>query len=44
MVTEESPKILFDIIMTHIEKDYNPIIIYEASYLEKEVEMERQPE
>ena len=44
MVTGESPKILFDIIMTWIEEDYNPIIIYDASYLEKEVEMERQPE
>ena len=30
--------------MTRIEEDYNPIIIYDASYLEKEVEMERQPE
>ena len=31
MVTGESPKMLFDIIMTRFEEDYNPIIIYDAS-------------
>ena len=44
MVTGESPKILFDIIMTRFEEDYNPTIIYDASCLEKEVEMDREPE
>ena len=44
MVTGESPKILFDIIMTQFEEDYNPTIIYDASCLEKEVGMDREPE
>ena len=44
MVTGESPKILFDIIMTRFEEDYNPTIIYDASCLEKEVGMDREPE
>ena len=44
MVTGESPIILFDVIMTWFEEDYNPTIIYDASCLEKEVEMDREPE
>ena len=30
MLTGESPKMLFDIIMTRFEEDYNPQIIYDA--------------
>ena len=31
MLSGESPKMLFDIIMTRFEEDYNPKIIYDAS-------------
>ena len=31
MLTGETPKMLFDIIMTRFEPDYNPFIIYDAS-------------
>ena len=42
MVSGESPKILFDIIMTCFEEDYNPNIIYDASCVAKEVGIERE--
>ena len=44
MITGESPKILFDIIMTRFEQDYNPTIIYNASCKAKEVGMAREPD
>ena len=31
MLSGESPQMLFDIIMTRFEEDYNPNIIYDAS-------------
>ena len=31
MLSGESPQMLFDIIMTRFEDDYNPNIIYDAS-------------
>ena len=35
MLTGESPRMLFDIIMTRFESDYNPEIIYDASWVKE---------
>ena len=44
MVRGESPRIIFDHIMTRFEKDYNPTIIYDASCRIKEMGLNREPE
>ena len=44
MVRGESPRIIFDLIMTRFEKDYNPTIIYDASCRIKEMGLNREPE
>ena len=35
-MTGESPSMLFNLVMTRFEDDYNPYIIYDASCLAKE--------
>ena len=42
MLTGESPRMLFDIIMTRFESDYNPEIIYDASCRVKEYGLNRE--
>lgn len=42
MLTGESPRMLFDIIMTRFEQDYNPEIIYDASCRVKEYGLNRE--
>ena len=44
MVRGESPRIIFDLIMTRFEKSYNPTIIYDASCRIKEMGLNREPE
>ena len=44
MVRGESPRIIFDLIMTRFEKNYNPTIIYDASCRIKEMGLNREPE
>ena len=43
MIQGESPRIIFDIIMTEFEKDYSPTIIYDASWRIKEYGLNREP-
>ena len=43
MIQGESPCIIFDIIMTRFEEDYNPTIIYDASCRIKEYGLNREP-
>ena len=43
MIQGESPRIIFDIIMTRFEDDYNPTIIYDASCRIKEYGLNREP-
>ena len=43
MIQGESPRIIFDIIMTRFEKDYSPTIIYDASCRIKEYGLNREP-
>ena len=42
MLSGESPEMLFDIIMTRFEDDYNPNIIYDASCKLKEFGLNRE--
>ena len=42
MLSGESPEMLFDIIMTRFEDDYNPNIIYDASCKLKEYGLNRE--
>ena len=42
MVTGESPSMLFDLVMTRFEENYNPHIIYDASCLSKEYGYDRE--
>ena len=44
MVKGESPRIIFDLIMTRFEDQYNPTIIYDASCRAKEMGLNREPE
>ena len=44
MVRGESPRIIFDMIMTRFESNYNPTIIYDASCRAKEMGLNREPE
>ena len=44
MVKGESPRIIFDMIMTRFPDDYNPTIIYDASCRIKEMGLNREPE
>jgi hypothetical protein len=44
MIHGESPRIIFDLIMTRFEGDYNPTIIYDASCRIKEYGLNREPE
>ena len=44
MVQGESPRIIFDLIMTRFEADYNPTIVYDASCRIKEYGLNREPE
>ena len=44
MVKGESPRIIFDLIMTRFEDEYNPTIIYDASCRAKEMGLNREPE
>ena len=37
MLTGESPKKLFDVIMTRFEEDFNPQIIYDASCKDQKI-------
>ena len=43
MVRGESPRIIFDLIMTRFEPEYNPTIIYDASCRAKEMGLNREP-
>ena len=43
MIQGESPRIIFDIIMTRFENDYFPTIIYDASCRMKEYGLNREP-
>ena len=43
MISGESPRIIFDIIMTRFEDDYNPTIVYDASCRLKEFGLIREP-
>ena len=43
MIQGESPRIIFDLIMTRFEDDYNPTIIYDASCRIKEYGLNREP-
>ena len=43
MIQGESPRIIFDIIMTRFEDDYSPTIIYDASCRVKEYGLNREP-
>ena len=43
MVKGESPRIIFDMIMTRFPEDYNPTIIYDASCRIKEMGLNREP-
>ena len=43
MIEGESPKIIFDIVMTRFEPEYSPDLIYDASCKAKEVGLNREP-
>ena len=43
MIHGESPRIIFDLIMTRFEESYNPTIIYDASCRIKEYGLNREP-
>ena len=43
MIQGESPKIIFDLIMTRFEDSYYPTIIYDASCRIKEYGLNREP-
>ena len=43
MIQGEIPRIIFDIIMTRFEEDYNPTIIHDASCKIKEYGLNREP-
>ena len=43
MIKGESPRIIFDLIMTRFPSDYNPTIIYDASCRIKEFGLNREP-
>ena len=43
MIQGESPKIIFDLIMTRFEDSYNPIIIYDVLRCIKEYGLDREP-
>ena len=43
MVRGESPRIIFDMIMTRFEPEYNPTIVYDASCRIKEMGLNREP-
>ena len=44
MVTGESPRMLFDLVMNRFEENYNPTMIYAAACRAKEVGMNREPQ
>ena len=43
MMTGESPRMLFEVIMNRFENDYSPDIIYDASCKLKEYALNREP-
>ena len=43
MLKGESPRIIFDIIMTRFPENYNPTVIYDASCRAKELGLNREP-
>ena len=43
MIQGESPRIVFDLVMTRFDKSYNPTIIYDAACRVKELALNREP-
>ena len=43
MIQGESPKIIFDLVMTRFEEEYSPTIVYDASCRAKEYGLNREP-
>ncbi len=43
MVSGESPKLLFDFVMTRCEENYNPTFIFDAACKSMEVALNREP-